>query len=95
MEACKDGSTEIVNKLCLHKAILVNQRDGGGGTALHHAIVYNRLNCVRVLRGVAGVDWNVRSDDGCPLTTAVYYGRAEILKVLLSVTDLDLDWSVR
>ena len=90
MEACKDGSPEVVNRLCLHKDIAVNQRDGGGGTALHHAVVYNRPSCVRVLRGVAGLDWNVKSDDGYPVTTAVYYGRVEILKVLLSVNNLDL-----
>ena len=90
MEACKDGCGEIVSKLCFHRGIAVNQRDGGGGTALHHAIVYNRLSCVRVLRGMAGVDWNVKSDDGYPVITAVYYGRAEILKVLLSVVNIDL-----
>ena len=90
MEACKDGSSQIVSKLCLHRGISVNQRDGGGGTALHHAIVYNSLDCVRVLRSIPGVNWNVTSDDGYPFTTAVYHGRAEILKVLLSVTNIDL-----
>ena len=38
-----------------------------------------------MLRGLAGVDWNVRDDDGwTPLTRAVRLGYAECLQIIRS-----------
>ena len=48
--------------------------------------------CVSVLRDVAVVDWNVRTNySWYPLTLAEYYGCADILQIILTVPEPNLD----
>ena len=95
MFACARGHENIVRRLCQVPGIQLNTRDEGGCTALHWAVYQNKQACVAVLREVAGVDWNVRDNAGdSPLTLAVYWGYADILPIILSVPEPDLDLSV-
>ena len=96
MVACKMGHENIARRLCQVPDIQLNSRDSYHGvTALHCAVGWNNPACVSVLREVAGVDWNVRDYDvDSSLTWAVYWGHADILQIILSVPEPDLDLSV-
>ena len=97
MVACYYGHEKIVRRLCTVTDIQLNSRDDRGLTALHRAVDVdnNRPACVSVLRGVAGVDWNVRNNYGkYPLTQAVHRGNAESLQIILTVPEPHLDLSV-
>merc|ERR1712062_922951 len=55
----------------------------------------NKPACVSVLREVAGVDWNIRDNEGWyPITLAVERGYADILQIILTVPEPPLDLSV-
>merc|ERR1712218_139206 len=87
------GHENIVRRLCQVTGIQLNSGNDYGTTALHHAV--GNPACVSVLREVAGVDWNVRCNGGAyPLTLAVRRGHADILQIILSVPEPDLDLSV-
>ena len=95
MFASRWGHENIVRRLCQVTDIQLNNRDNIGWTALYHAVDSNNPACVSVLRGVAGVDWNVRSNAGLyPLTRAVEFGHAECLQIILSVPEPHLDLTV-
>ena len=92
MVACWNGHENIVRRLCQVTDIQLNNRDSSGQTALQYAVLNNKPACVSVLRGVAGVDWNVRDNHGnYPLIMAVDYGHAECLEIILSVPEPHLD----
>ena len=75
MVACGRGHEHIVRRLSQVTGIQLNTRDDRGYTALHLAVDCDNPATVSVLRGLAGVDWNVRDNRGSyPLTDAV--GRA-------------------
>ena len=97
MFACISGHENIVRRLCQVTDIqLNNTRKDDGRTALHCAVIYNKTAaCASVMRGVAGVDWNVRDNAGnSPLTEAVELGRTDILQTILSVPEPHLDLNV-
>ena len=95
MVACGWGHENIVRRLCQVTGIQLNSRNDYGETALYLAVINNNPACISVLREVAGVDWNVRSNNGWyPLTEAVDWGYADILQIILSVPEPDLDLSV-
>ena len=59
--------------------------------ALHYAVYYNDLECVKILSQVPGVDINLRNYDGnTPLSLALKNNHVDILRVLLAQPDLDL-----
>ena len=90
MAACATGHEDIVRRLCEVPGIDLNCTDVSGRTALHHAVEQNRLGCVRRLRAVQGVSWNVEASGWSPLSLAADRGRADILQVILSVPEPDL-----
>ena len=95
MLACRNGHENIARRLSQVIGIQPNRGDDEGETALHFAVLKNKPACVSVLRGVAGVDWNVRSNYGIySLTLSVGYGHADILQIILSVPEPHLDLSV-
>ena len=52
--------------------------------------------CVAALAGVAGLDWNVRDNNGdYPVTIALEWGLAGILETILAAPEDQLDLSVR
>ena len=56
------------------------------------SLLYSWLS---VLRGGAGVNWNVRNHHGeYPLTIAIEEGHAECLQIILTVPEPHLDLSV-
>ena len=95
MLACFCGHDNIARRLCRVNDIDLNCRTLQNLTALHGAVVRNHLGCVKVLRAAGGVDWNVREDSGWyPLTWSVNRGLADILQIILSVPEPNLDVSV-
>ena len=89
------GHEKIVKRLCQVTDIQLNIRDAVGLTALNWAVGKHKPACVSVLRGVAGVDWNIRNNNGdYPLTLAVEEGYAECLQIILTVPEPHLDLSV-
>ena len=95
MVACYSGHENIARRLSQVPGVEVNARDYNGRTALYHAVIRVTPACVSVLRGVAGVDWNIRTNYGYnPLTLAVEGGLGDILQILLSVPHPHLDLHV-
>ena len=100
MTACQAGQDRIVRRLCQFPEISLNCVDDNGLTALHFAIKFSpgsSAACVSQLRDVGGprLNWNVKTDDGrYPVTMAVFSGNADILQIILSVGEPDLDLSV-
>ena len=95
MVACSWGRENIVRRLSQVTDIQLNTGGYRGWTALHCAVLENKPACVSVLRGVAGVDWNVRNDFGdYPLTEAVESSHAECLQIILTVPEPHLDLRV-
>ena len=69
MVACGRGHEHIVRRLSQVAGIHLNTGDDDGYTALHLTVSHDNPATVSVLRGLVGVDWNVRDNDGgYPLT---------------------------
>ena len=87
--ATKNHSS-IVKILAKSRNIDLNAKDKDGLTPVHHAIVNQTLESIKVLRQFPGVDWNIASNVGTPLVMALTSGRAEILRVILTVPEINL-----
>ena len=61
--ACRRGYGNIVRRLYQVTGIQLNSINDDGQTALYLAVLDNSPACVSVLRGVTGVDWNVRDNN--------------------------------
>ena len=61
--ACRRGYGNIVRRLYQVTGIQLDSRNDDGQTALYLAVLDNSPACVSVLRGVTGVDWNVRDNN--------------------------------
>ena len=97
MIACNNGHRTIVKKLCQAPGIELNSLSFLGRTGLHMAVHKNHSDCVEELRRAGGdrVDWNLKSHDGWyPLTLALCKGHAEVLEIILTVPQPQLDLSV-
>ena len=89
MMACIYGHEDIMRRLSQVSGIQI------GIAVLLCAVASKKPGCVSVLRGVDGVDWNGRNIHGVgPLTLAVGSGLADILQIILSVPEPQLDLSV-
>ena len=76
----------------LVEGIDLNCQSNCGWTALHLAVKLNKPGCVQLLREAPGLEFNLRDDDGLtPLITAASSSRADILQILLSVPQPQLD----
>lgn len=78
------------------------------GTPLHYAVIYNKVECVRALLAVPGVDVNAKMDDDDldkfqyneyaglnwnPLHEAANWGRVDIIHALLSAPNINVNES--
>ena len=70
----------------------MNTTDQDNVSVVYHAIELRALNVVRLLREDPRVDWNLRSvNGGSPITRALTVCNVDILKIVLSVPEVDLD----
>jgi ankyrin repeat protein len=74
------------------------------GTPLHYAVICNKVECVRALLAVPGVDVNAKMDDADldneyaglnwnPLYEAANWGRVDIIHALLSAPNINVNES--
>lgn len=104
IENSKGEQTELALKNLIELGLNVHKRDDLGLQAIHKAALQGRGDLLPFLTNEAGVDVDVKTDDGktC-LIFAAQYGRVEILKTALdlgaNVTIADksgktaLDWA--
>ena len=70
----------------------MNTTDQDNVSVVYHAIELRALNVVRLLREDPRVDWNLRSvNGGSPITRALTVCNVDILKIVLSVPEVNLD----
>ena len=70
----------------------MNRTDRDNVSVVYHAIELRALKVVRLLREDPRVDWNLRSvEGGSPITRALTVCNAHILKIVLSVPEVNLD----
>ena len=70
----------------------MNTTDRDNVSVAYHAIELRALKVVRLLREDPRVDWNLRSDNGgSPITRALVVCNEHILKIVLSVPEVNLN----
>ena len=93
MWACIFGKENVVRKLLQVDSIDLNYQDGD--TALHWAARFPNPGCLKLLREAPGLKWNVKNVSGkTPLLVAASYGCSDILKIILTVPQPQLDLTV-
>ncbi len=83
MQACRDGSTEIIQFLCNHHQVDINATDEDGATALREAVMNHRIECVEILLK-SNAEVNILGPQRYTvLNTAACFGFEDIMKLLL------------
>ena len=89
--SCISGLAEAVRRLVRFPGIYLNSQDSSGCTAAGNAVDMKDLACVKILSTVAGVDWNIKSEEGIsPVMKAVLLGQYHILQILLNIPSIDV-----
>ena len=97
MSICDDSVSEevgvqLISLLLKHTQIQINKKDNifSKFTALHYACILGRSKCVKALIEDDRIHINITDRYGqTPLYRAVYFGHLEVVKVLLSSSDID------
>ena len=81
-KAVDDGHKEIV-ELLITEGADVNAKEDGGGTPLHHAVLFVGDKELAELLTAKGADVNAKDNDGdTPLDWAIYYKEPETADLL-------------
>lgn len=80
-------------ELLIKSYINVNIKDNLGNTAIHYAVINNRLGYLKTLLQMSLVDPKIKNNLGqTPLYLACLYGREQMVLLFLESMDLDLSY---
>ena len=80
-------------ELLLKSYINVNIKDNLGNTAIHYAVINNRLGYLKALLQVPTIDPKMKNNlDQTPLYLACLYGREQMVLLFLESMDIDLSY---
>lgn len=89
--ACR-GDLEVVQMLVKRKDIALDQMDGTGGSALHHAAFSNKPDVVKCLVAAgAKVNLGTAEQRLTPMMQAAYRGYVEVMNALLARRNIAID----
>jgi ankyrin repeat protein len=90
-DAAKYGDLEAVQALFeRHGHVIVNAKDDGGWTALHHASIYDKLEVIKYLIETCGANIHaVNMNGSTPLHSASRFGQLETAKYLVEAAGAD------
>ena len=94
--AVRDGSMDVARFLISHPAMRLNSSDSEGQTLAHIAARWNRDDILKMLVQSGQVDVNQRDKyQATPLTIAAELGHLEVVRVLLTDTNLQPNLAVK
>ena len=81
-----------VQKIILTKSGLDSSIKDGNGNTLAHNAVLGGLESVQVLLGLDGIEWNEKNSDGnTPVLEAFKKGKYDVVKLLISVANVNTE----
>jgi len=97
MVACYwDVRSRILRRMLQVEGLHLNNRDESGLTALHVTVFSDSSSSLKLLKGVRGLDWNVKEkEEGLtPVALAVILGLSSCLEVILTLPGHRVDLTV-
>ena len=79
--ACKNGHADIVRKLVIAPGIDVNLGKGRGLSPMWQSITNERVECVRILASVNGIDWDLAAVHAVETVSYTHLTLPTILRV--------------
>ena len=92
IEATRKGNHELVKKLLSFPSVDVNYQDKFGQTAVMYALLFGKVECLRILAQMREIDWYLKNRVGFP--TIAFAGVSHECRNILTKIET-IDWNMK